>query len=425
MNHTRNANEFDAIVVGSGPAGATVARELSKRKKRVLIVERGASAPIKEGFLPAMRMFNAVSVGENLTTANAFTTGGTTAIYFAVSGFPPLQSFLSLGIDLSSELEEVKQELPLAVLPDEVASYQARKVRESALALGYQWKKSPMLVDQAKCRTGYNFDAKWNARSYLQEAVDEGATLITHARVIKVLVESGKAIGVEYKLQNGSNESGVRQAFATKTILAAGVLESPTILRATGMRNVINSGFYCCPTFALFGLAPGMEGGDNFMGSMGGELEDGIALGDANPARTIYRMFMIGNGRFSRAFQHHKSIGVAVKVQEGLSGGLQEDGRYYKKLKKEDFLKLKKGEEAARRIIENAGGKRIFKSRLSAAQTGGTIRIKEHLDVNLQTEYTNLHVCDGAVLPENLKVPPTLPLICLGKYLANRMSPVL
>jgi choline dehydrogenase-like flavoprotein len=39
--------DFDAIVVGSGPGGATVAKELSQRGKKTLILERGGSAPVK------------------------------------------------------------------------------------------------------------------------------------------------------------------------------------------------------------------------------------------------------------------------------------------------------------------------------------------------------------------------------------------
>jgi hypothetical protein len=38
---------FDAIVVGTGPGGATVARELSKRGKKVLVLERGSGKPIQ------------------------------------------------------------------------------------------------------------------------------------------------------------------------------------------------------------------------------------------------------------------------------------------------------------------------------------------------------------------------------------------
>jgi hypothetical protein len=421
----RNGKEFDAIVVGSGPSGATVARELSKRKKRVLVLERGGSKPLREGFLPVMSIFSPVSVGDNLNTARAFTTGGTTAMYFAVTGFPPLEGFLSLGMDISRELDEAKNELPIAVLPDKLLGAQSIRLRESAMSLGYDWQKKPMLVDVSKCPSGYCFEAKWNARSYLQEAVDEGATLITRAKVHKVLVEKGQAIGVEYKLQNGKSESEALQAFATRTVLAAGATVSPVILYDSGLKSIVNSGYYCHPSFALFGMVPDLKAGDSFIGSMGVELEDGIALGDSNPARTVYRAYMFGNGQFARAFFHSKSVGVAVKITEGLDGGLQEDGRYCKQLKKDDFKRLGKGEEIARKIIEHAGGKRIFKSRLGAGQMGGTIRIKKHLDEHLQTEYRNLHVCDGAVIPESVKVPPTLTLVCLGKYLANHLSQTL
>jgi len=93
----------------------------------------------------------------------------------------------------------------------------------------------------------------------------------------------------------------------------------------------------------------------------------------------------------------------------------------YKELTKEDFRKLEKGEEVARQIIRHAGGKNIFKSVVGASHLGGAIRIKEHIDENLETECSNLHVCDGSVLPENVNTP-TLTLICLGKYLAKRLS---
>jgi choline dehydrogenase-like flavoprotein len=416
-----NGKEFDAIVVGSGPGGATVARELSKRKKRVLILERGGDAPLKEGSLATGSILNTVPVGENLATARAFTTGGTTAVYFAVADLPPLETFLSLGIDISGELEEAKQELPLGVLPDELFGAQAIRVRDSALELGYVWKKKLMLVDLSKCAPGYSHEAKWNARRYALDAVAAGATLINRATVLKVLVEKKQAVGVQYKIQRGKKDFEIRQAFGAKIILSAGAIASPIILRDSGMKNVGNSGFYCLPSFGVFGVVPGLKAGENFAGSMGGQLQDGIGLGDANPARASYRMLMLIRRRFVRAFFHSKSIGVVVGVQDKLGGGLQEGGRYYKQLTKEDMGRLAKGEHMARQIIQNAGGKHIFKSPISAAHVGGVIRIKEHLDESLQTEYSNLHVCDGSVIPESLGASPALTLICLGKYLANRL----
>ncbi|HEV8485885.1 MAG TPA: FAD-dependent oxidoreductase [Blastocatellia bacterium] len=420
-----NNNEFDAIIVGSGPAGATIARELSKRQKRVLILERGGNAPLRESFLATVSIVNAVSVGDDLVTMRAFTTGGTTAVYFAVADSPPLEVFRSLGIDIARELDEAQQELPLAVLPDELLGVQAIRVRDSALELGYPWKKKTMLIDLSKCASGYTYEAKWTARSYLHEAVEEGATLINRARVLKVLVERNRAIGVEYTRHKWRKHRDVCRAFGTRIILAAGAAASPIILRDSGMKNAANRGFYCHPGFAVFGTISGLKAGENFVASMGAELEDDIALGDANFARTFYRMFMLGNRRFVRALRHSKSIGVGVMVKDGLGGELKEDGCYYKELTHEDLKKLEKGEQMARRIIQNAGGKRMFKSRSTAANMGGSIRIKEHVDESLQTEYSNLHVCDGSVIPDNVKLSPTLTLICLGKYLARHLSQTL
>jgi choline dehydrogenase-like flavoprotein len=417
--------EFDAIVVGSGPGGATVARELSRRKKRVLLLERGGAAPPEEGFRATASIVDAVPVGENLAAARALTTGGTTSVYFGVAGIPPLDVFRSLGIDLSRPLEEARSELPLAVLPDELLGAQALRVRDSALALGYPWKKNTMLVDISKCTSGYTYEAKWKAGLFVRDAVEAGATLLTRAKVRKVLVDRNTAVGVEYELGNGKKHVETRRALGARVILAAGAAASPVILRDSGMQHVAEDGFYCHPCFGVFGMVSGLKAGETFTGSMEAELEDGIACGDGNFARTFYRMFMLGSGRVIRAWLHSRSIAVGVMVKDGLGGGLREDGRYHKELTPDETKRLKAGEEIARKIIRHAGGKRLFQSRLTAAHLGGTIRIGKHVDENLQTEWSNLHVCDGAVIPESVAIPPTLTLICLGKHLANHLSQTL
>ena len=170
MNITQRENEFDAIVIGSGTCGATIARELSKRKKKVLILERGTDVTLKENLLGIASIADEVSLGNNMKAMRAITTGGSTSLYFAVASLPPLDSFRLLGIDLSKELEEVRQELPIAKLPDDLLSIQSIRLRESAMDLGYTWKKNLMMIDQSKCTAGYCYDAKWKAKSYVQEA---------------------------------------------------------------------------------------------------------------------------------------------------------------------------------------------------------------------------------------------------------------
>jgi choline dehydrogenase-like flavoprotein len=422
LSNDRSTEEYDAIIVGSGPAGATVARELSKRNKKVLILERGAEAPLKESARSMAAVLNGVSLGDGLAVARAFTAGGTTAVYFAVADPPPLEAFRSIPIDLGPALEEARQELPLTVLPDELLGPQAQRVRESAAQLGCPWKKNTMLVDLAKCRNGYTYEAKWNARAFLTDAVVRGAKLITRARVRKVLVEDRRAVGVEYELRVGKRAPEIRQGYSAKTILAAGSAASPVILRESGIRNLGSHGFYCHPNFVVIGAVPGLRARPHFVASMVADLEDDLALGDANFVAPIFRASMLAHGRFLRAFNHRSSIAVGVMVKDGLGGCLREDGRYHKELSKDVLLRLEKGEQMAQRIVRNAGGKRLFTSKITSAHLGGLLRINEQVDQELETECRDLHVCDGSVIPETVKGPPTLTLICLAKYLAGVLS---
>jgi len=421
MDRTLRENEFDAIVVGSGTCGATIARELSKKRKKVLILERGTNVTLKESALGIASIADEVAVGNNMKAMRAITTGGSTSLYFAVASLPPLDSFKSLGIDLSDELKQVQQELPIATLPDDLLSAQSMRLRESALALGYAWKKNLMMIDQSKCTGGYCYDAKWKAKSYVQEALKGGAKLINRATVRKVLVNHNTAVGVEYTLQKALGRTETCRAYGTKIIVAAGSFASSKILRATGIKDIGNRGFYCDPAFAMFGTVPGLKGNDGFLGSMSTDYEDDISLGDGNMARTLYQMLMLSNLNFRLLFSFPGTIGVGVKLKDAMQGQLHENDRYRKQLSPDEFKKLKKGEDAATRILRNAGAKYLFKGRLVGGNPGGVIRIQEHINEILETKYRNLHVCDASVLPENIRVTPALTLICLGKYLAKQL----
>jgi len=57
-----NDKDFDVIVVGSGPGGATTSKELAARGKRVLILEWGRKSSLNRKLLPIPRKF----VGEEL-----------------------------------------------------------------------------------------------------------------------------------------------------------------------------------------------------------------------------------------------------------------------------------------------------------------------------------------------------------------------
>ena len=413
------SDEFDVIVIGSGAGGATVARELSKRGQKVLILERGGNAPLRGGLLDVVSVFGGIPVGGKLLMGRALTTGGSTAIYLGATAHPPVESFRALGVDFSGELEEAESELPLATLPDAMLRPPSLKLRESAVALGYELYERRMLVDQSVCNTGYSYHAKWTARRYVEDAVRNGATLLNEATALRVLTDQGRAIGVEYALKKRPTEP--RRAFGAKVVVAAGCAPTPILLRRSGIRNVADRGFAIHPGFAVFGTISGLKGTEGFGASWGFVLDDDIHVGDANFDRTGHRLLMLGERKWLRLFRYASTVAMGVIVVDSLGGELGEDGSYSKELTPEDKAKLAKGEAVARRLLEHAGGRNLCATSVNASCIDGTLRIREHVDTNLQTEIRDLYVCDGSLMPRE-GMTPALTLICLGKYLAKQLS---
>jgi hypothetical protein len=419
MKYPNKEDHFDAIVVGSGTCGATIARELSRQKKKVLILERGGNGPLKESLLRYVKISNEVHVTDKLKDLRAFTTGGSTAMYLAVADLPPVETFRKLGIDLAGDLEQVLKELPIAELSDEFIGAQAKRLGESAKQLGYNWKKKLMLVDQSKFNNKNYYEVKWKARTYVDEALKSGATLVNQATVLKVVYDKKRAIGVEYNI-GGKKE--VLKAYADKIVLAAGSLATPIILRNSGVKNVVSHGFYINPSMGLIGSVPGLSSAENFCGCMGARLDDDIELIDANFHRFLFNVGMLMSAKPLRIASYSSHIGITVKVKEPLGGELTEKGRFNKKLTDADHQKMKKGLDVANKILENAGARKIFKTELISGGALGTMKIREHVNEKLQTEYDGLYVCDGSILPDTDRVAPTLTLVCLAKYLSRNLT---
>lgn len=423
MNTSVNQPQYDVVIVGSGTCGATLAKELSSKGKSVLLLERGKDKPLKESIMGFVTIADEVKLGKGIATVRGLTLGGSTGLYFGVANNPPLDVFADLGIDLTDHLAQVRSELPIKELPDDLIGAQSKVLRDSAIKLGHAWAKNEMLIDQSQCQGGYNYDAKWKARSYVRDAVAQGSTLITGAMVKRVLVENNQAIGVEYQQDGGWLGTKTIQVYGKKIVLAAGELATPKLLRDSGVDNIADKGFFCDPGYALYGLVDDLAGSEGFVASMGGEIDDGIELGDACVSKPLYKLMMLGSFKLKHLFNYPKCIGIGVKVKDQLGGELTAEGKLQKSFSEEDKQKLAKGEAEARRILEKAGAKHIFNVGLtSAGHVGGMVRIGEHLDANLQTQFENLHVCDGSVLPEQARMTPTVTLVCLGKYLANHIQ---
>jgi choline dehydrogenase-like flavoprotein len=422
--------ENDVIVVGSGPGGATVAKELSVRNKKVLILEWGDNNPLSGSFAQGARTLlvpgkSLLFTPQMLALVRGITTGGSTVHYYATSFPVPFDMLKSYGIDISDEVKELREELPVAPLKDEMVGPMSKRIMDSAQSLGYNWKNLDKFMYQDKWRPGYTFGhygdphrVKWSARMYVEEAISNGADLINHARVSKVLLECKKVVGVEFKRGDKKH-----QAFAPKVVISAGGIGTPVILRASGIKRA-GYDFFFDPLIGVRGTVKDIDvPASEIPMTAGVHIEDeGYMMTDmAHPFATT-AIFAAGVLRFHKMFSRRNTLQIMVKAKDELGGKLTDRGGVRKILNKVEKQKLRNGFERAKKILKNAGAKDIFKTQYLATHPGGTVKVGDLVDSNLMTQYDNLFVCDCSVIPEAWGMPPTTTIIGLGKRLAKYLS---
>ena len=426
-----NSPSFDVIVAGTGPGGASVARELARAGVRVLMLEAGGAAPLA-GTLTQMAGMAAVPgkgafLHRDLSLlVRALTTGGTSTINFATAAPPPAAMFARHGIDLAPALAAWRAELPMAPLPDDLVGPMAARIAAGARAQGLAWRKLDKMIHPAACRTGcwrcvYGcpFGAKWSARELADDACARGARLVTHAHVTRVLVEDGRAVGVEANV--GGRTETLR---AGLVVLAAGGIGSPRILRASGLLGG-PAPFFSDPVVAVMGTVDGIEGGGAEVPMAAGhdDPEAGISLADLTLPRPMYQAFAAQAGRVDRLLAHDRTLTIMVKIRDEVKGSV--GPRWVDKtLAPEDRRRFAAGIAQARGILEATGAHHIFASHHFAAHPGGTVPIGPALDADLATATPGLYVCDASVIPEPWGLPPTLTLLCLGWRLGRHLARV-
>ena len=401
--------EYDAIIVGSGPGGATVARELSRHNKKVLILEWGSNAPIKGTLLQAATMIGIP--GKSILITNkklhvllrGITTGGSSVFYCGTAFDPPFEMLESHGIDIRNEIEELKNEIPIKPLSDELMGPMATRMMASAQDLGYDWQKINKFIFQDKCKTGcwrcaYGcpYDAKWTARNFVEEAVENGATLVTGAKVQSVLTDGKKATGVELKKRARSY-----RIEAPTVVLGAGGIGSADILRHSGVENA-GYDFFVDPLVLAVGTVPDIKEGKELQMQAGWH------------AKGEYVMTDLATPKVSK-------LSIMIKIKDDLGGRITNRGSCRKDLSTSDYGKLSDGFDHAKKILKNAGVKRVSKSMVFAAHPGGTVKIGDVVDSNLKAQHDNLYVCDCSVIPEAWGLPPTLTVLGLGKRLSKHL----
>jgi choline dehydrogenase-like flavoprotein len=422
--------DIDVIVIGSGPGGATVAKELSLRKKKVLILERGDNVPLTGSFWRGAKGLlvpgrSILFTRQFLGMIRGIAVGGSTVYYYATSFPVPFEMLKSHGIDLTQETAEMRSELPVAPLKDEMIGPMTRRIMESAQGLGYKWQKLEKFMYQDRWKPEYPFGhfgdpygVKWSARIYIDEAIANGAELIEKAQVTKVIIEGKRAVGVEYR-----KKGEMFQVFAPIMVISAGGIGSPVILRASGIERA-GYDFFFDPLIGVRGTVKHIEVRPSEIPmSCGVHMKDeGYIMTDMSHPFTTTALFAAGVLRLDQMFSRRKTLQIMVKARDELGGSITDRGGIRKILDKNEKRKLKRGYERARGILKNAGAKGIFRTPYLAAHPGGTVKVGDLLDSDLKTEYDGLYVCDCSVIPEAWGMPPVATIIGLGKRLSKHLT---
>ena len=426
----------DVVVVGSGPGGATVARELARAGKNVILVERGRD---HRGAFYYGTHLGALIYGdkscllfteEGLNVVRPLMTGGATNMFTGSAARPPSWLKDKYGVDIDAYVEEIIKELRIEPLPDELLGTASKRLMEAGNSLGYDWQPLMKFFDPvrsskfdcgAKCMLGCRCGAKWTANEYVDDAVNAGCELLTQARTDELIIEDGQVLGIRGKI-------GSRAPFeitAEVVVLAAGGIGTPIVMQNSGFFEA-GHGIAMDTTTIVYGVSK--DRGIGFEPPMSvayTDDENGYMLSTLMDPWMLYPIINSLKGiKYPLSWpKYRRTLGMMIKIKDEISGGITMEGRISKPLTDRDRYRLNHASIVARKILVRAGcdPDSIFVGPLRGTHPCATVRIGEMLDENLRSELENLYVCDASSFPEALDRPTVLTIIGLARRLSDHL----
>lgn len=420
----------DIVIVGSGCAGAAIAKELAQKGKNVILIERGFFYPRVGTHRDGLKFYDRCGLNtskEGIIIYRTLMVGGTT-VASCGNGVITLEKELrALGVDLREEFQEVLSELAVGPLAPRLVGKGTQLIVEAARKVGVHMEPMPKYIDSRKCIScglcvlGCRTGAKWTSNTHIKEMQRYGGRIITGIEILSVVTHHGRAIGLVGKMQNQRVRIN-----ADTVVLSAGGLGSPRILRKSGIIQAGNRFFV-----DLFHVTYGILNQRNVqlcreptMSVVSTQFrDDGFILSPYVDVPLIYR-WLLPKRRQINAHSIKDVLGIMTKIKDDSTGYLPDTGLFSKFPSSNDVVKLRKGADLAEKIFMQLGIKKrnIFTTRVRGAHPGGTAGIGYVVDRNLRTPVQNLYVCDASVLPESPGAPPVITILALAKRLSKTIA---
>lgn len=253
--------EVDVVIVGTGAGGAPLARALSAAGHAVVMIEEGAyftradfhGRPIeRQGKLYRDNGLTATFGNTVIPLPMGKTVGGSTTVNSGTCYRTPTDVMRRWQMEhglhelgpgaLDPYFEKVESAIEVQPASAAQLGGVARVIARGCDALGYAHtalSRNAVGCDaQAVCCFGCPTDAKRSTNvTYVPQALQRGAILYSNARVERVLIEGGRAVGVVAK---GRGENGHRKKITVRAravALACGTVHTPALLLSQGIAN--------------------------------------------------------------------------------------------------------------------------------------------------------------------------------------------
>ncbi|HEY6055976.1 MAG TPA: GMC family oxidoreductase [Gaiellaceae bacterium] len=465
-------DDFDVVVVGSGAGGGVVASELARRGRDVLLLEAGPHltaadftrweakatqqlfwplrlAPLPDGDVVAFLAGRCVGGTTTINTKVALRAHERdVAKWHAATGLTNERGEPFAAADLAPYYERVEQELGVRERRDWCKS--VHTVEAGFRALGAELEPVTSYTDAncmrcGSCLQGCPTNAgKSTMNTYIADALARGLLeLRAEAVVERILVEDGAAAGVEYV-----DAAGARQTVRARAVVAAaGTLNTPQLLRRSGLRNeAVGRHLGLHPSRLVYGLFD--EPQDAHMvypisahcmafqhDEDGGFVVEATTIQDPIAFATTLRdedgpLWGPRLVEAVRGFRRWAGLLAMANDENTAAVVVGEDGseRFEVGFRASEQERIDAALRFSREALLAAGARQVCWTGLVSTHAQGTCRMgddpaRSAVDRNCEShEVRRLYVGDGSLIPRTLSVNPSLTIMALATRLADRLA---
>jgi choline dehydrogenase-like flavoprotein len=465
-------NGYDVVVVGSGAGGGVVAGELAARGRDVLLLELGPHltardftrweakathdlwwplrlAPLPDGDVVAFLAGRCVGGTTTINTKVALRAHDRdVAKWHPATGLTNESGEPFAAADLDPYYDRVEGRLGVRERTDWLPSVHTVEAGFRALGAGLEPVRSYTDANCSRCGSclqGCATNAgKSTMNTYIADALAHGQLeLRANAAVERLLVDAGRATGVEYADAHGERHT-VR---ADAVVVAAGALNTPQLLRRSGLESPsIGRHLGVHPVRLVYGLFD--EPQDAHMvypitahcmafqhDEDGGFVIEATTIQDPISFATTLRdeQGPLWGPRLVEAvrrFRHWNGVLAMANDDNGSAVTAGEDGaeRFDVDFTPADLERIDASFRFSREVLEASGARQVCWTGLASTHVQGSCRMgddpaRSAVDRNCEShEVERLFVGDASLIPRTLSVNPSLTIMALATRLADHLA---